>query len=136
MRKYGGGIPWMRMGVLHYLPVCLLLALVHQAANCPMLASPIKLLLVDGVAFISATLVLYKHALSKWDQTPHPAWEGFPIFWRAGPEHAAAAFSEWLKHLHWELDWQWGKAMETTEHRYGDAADLLGSEGMLGAYTK
>lgn len=109
LRKYGGSIPWMRMGVVYYLSVCLLLALVHQAANCPMLTSSIKLLLVDGIAFASATLMLYKGALSKWDQIPHPGWDGFSIFWREEPEHAAAAFSEWLKHLRWELEWQWGR---------------------------
>lgn len=136
LRRFGGGIPWMRMGVLHYLPACLLLALVHQAANCSMLTSPIGLLLVDGVAFTSATLLLYKDALGKWEQMPHPTWEGFPIFWREGPEHAAAAFSEWLKHLRWELEWQWGKAMDVTEHRYGDAAGLQSFEGMLGTYTE
>lgn len=135
VRKYGSSIPWLRMGILHYLPLCLLLALVHQAADNPMLITFLTLLLVDGFAFTSTTVVMYKGALSKWDQMPHPTWEGFPIFWREGPEHAAAAFSEWLKHLRWDLEWQWGKAMEVTEHRYGDATQLHIFEGMLGIYT-
>lgn len=136
VRRYGSGMPWLQLGLRHHLPTCLLVALLHQAANSSLGITHRVVLLIESAAFLSASVMMYKHALQKWDQIPHPTWEGFPIFWRAGPEHAAAAFSEWLKHLRWEMGFQWGEAMETTEHRYGNAADLLGSEGMLGTYTE
>ena len=106
-------MPWLRWGVLHYLPVCLLMATAHRVAGCswPNLSAHFGVLMFDHVAFISASLLMYKHALYNWKRIPHPAWEGFPIFWREGPEHAAAAFSEQLRLLRWYLEWEMTQTM-------------------------
>ena len=118
---------------MHYMPVCLLMAIVHQAAGCPgpKLGAHSGLLLFDSFAVVSASLVMYKQALLKWEHLPHPAWEGFPIFWREGPEHTAAALSEQLRLMRWYLEFQWWETTQTVLHRFDTAADKLESEGNL-----
>ena len=103
--------------------------IVHQAAGClwPTLKSHHGVLLLGHVAVTTASLVMYKHALYNWEQLPHPPWEGFPIFWREGPEHAAAALSEWLRLMRWSFEWEFTQAMLR-------CTDRLESEGKLQIY--
>lgn len=124
-------MPWLRWGLLHYLPMCLLMAVVHQAAGPPhpQLSTHFGVLLFDHVTVTSASIAMYKHALYKWDQLPHPAWEGFPIYWREGPEHTVAAISEQLKLMRWWFVYHYWESAQTKARRF--AADKLLSEGKL-----
>ena len=136
IRRYGGGMPWLRSGLLHYLPVCLLMAVVHQAAGAPYLnlSTHFGVLLFDHVAVILASMAMYKNALYKWDRLPHPHWEGFPIYWREGPEHTAAALSEQLKLMRWWFEYHYWETAQTKARRV--AADKLLSEGKLQIYSE
>ena len=113
------------------------MALLHQAAGCPWhkLGPHSGLLLLDGVAVSSASIAMYKDALRKWEHLPHPAWEGFPIFWREGPEHAAAALSEQLRLMRWHVEFKWWETTQTVLHRFDNSADKLQSEGNIHSGT-
>ena len=101
-RACGSCLPWLCLGTTYMLPASLFMAVSHH--HCPWGDPSVftrSLFFLKTAVYSTSIIMMYKHALRVWKQRPPPAWDGAPIYWRAGPEHAAACFSEWLQHLHW-----------------------------------
>lgn len=129
-------MPWLRLWLAHCLPASLMVALAHQALKCPWREASISpgVLCVDVFLLLAACRNMYKHALCIWEQRPPPSWDGAPIYWQAGPEHAAACLSNWLRHVRWFLKYTCRHAPLVQRfilRRPKVAAASFGTAGML-----
>ena len=129
-------MPWLLLVVTHGLPASMLMAVSHQAVDCPLHKASTSpgLLCVDLLLLVVSSVTMHLQALHIWQQLPPPAWDGAPIHWRAGPEHAAACISGWCRHARWYLQNEFGYAPPNQRYIPSSpevAAAIFGSAGRL-----
>ena len=125
-------LPWLCSGTTYMLSATLLVAVSHHHGPYSDPSVFTKSLFCFELAVYSiSTILMYTNALRVWKQQPPPAWEGEPIYWRAGPEHAAACFSEWLRHLNWLILWEYYPDKPYQPSSPEVAAAIFGTAGML-----